>query len=135
MKSKILNLIFLWDIICACIFALILQYHPKNRKFYHKKMFEIMINSTIMYIRFIKKKKSLIIMLCSSSVIHLDSKPQFAAFFYFLKLLCVFLNLFQDLKPNNLLINDNGILKIGDFGLAKFFGSPNRVYTHQVVTR
>lgn len=56
MKSKILNLIFLWDIICACIFALILQYHPKNRKFYHKKVFEIMINSTIMYIRFIKKK-------------------------------------------------------------------------------
>uniref|UniRef100_Q9TXG4 CDK-activating kinase, CAK, P37 (Fragments) n=1 Tax=Marthasterias glacialis TaxID=7609 RepID=Q9TXG4_MARGL len=24
---------------------------------------------------------------------------------------------------------------IGDFGLAKFYGSPNRVYTHQVVTR
>lgn len=43
--------------------------------------------------------------------------------------------LHRDLKPNNLLINDNGILKIGDFGLAKFFGSPNRVYTHQVVTR
>lgn len=56
MKSKILNLIFLWDITCACIFALILQYHPKHRKFYHKKVFEIMINSTIMYIRFIKKK-------------------------------------------------------------------------------
>lgn len=33
------------------------------------------------------------------------------------------------------LINSNGILKIGDFGLAKFFGSPNRIYTHQVVTR
>lgn len=75
MKSKILNLIFLWDITCACIFALILQYHQKHRKFYHKKMFEIMINSTIMYIWFIKKKKALIIMLCSSSVIHLDSKP------------------------------------------------------------
>lgn len=42
---------------------------------------------------------------------------------------------FQDLKPNNLLINKQGVLKIGDFGLAKFFGSPTRLYTHQVVTR
>ena len=41
----------------------------------------------------------------------------------------------QDLKPNNLLVNSDGVLKIGDFGLAKFFGSPNRVYTHHVVTR
>lgn len=43
--------------------------------------------------------------------------------------------LHRDLKPNNLLINSEGILKIGDFGLAKFYGSPNRIYTHQVVTR
>lgn len=43
--------------------------------------------------------------------------------------------LHRDLKPNNLLVNSSGVLKIGDFGLAKFFGSPNRVYTHQVVTR
>ncbi|XP_057318318.1 cyclin-dependent kinase 7 [Microplitis mediator] len=43
--------------------------------------------------------------------------------------------LHRDLKPNNLLVNDQGILKIGDFGLAKFFGSPNRINTHQVVTR
>lgn len=43
--------------------------------------------------------------------------------------------LHRDLKPNNLLVNSNGILKIGDFGLARFFGSPNRIYTHQVVTR
>ena len=41
----------------------------------------------------------------------------------------------QDMKPNNLLINERGVLKIGDFGLAKFYGSPSRVYTHQVVTR
>lgn len=43
--------------------------------------------------------------------------------------------LHRDLKPNNLLINKQGILKITDFGLAKFFGSPNKVLTHQVVTR
>jgi len=43
--------------------------------------------------------------------------------------------LHRDLKPNNLLIDKNGILKIGDFGLAKSFGSPSREYTHQVVTR
>jgi cyclin-dependent kinase 7 len=43
--------------------------------------------------------------------------------------------LHRDLKPNNLLINKQGILKIADFGLAKFYGSPNRIMTHQVVTR
>ncbi|XP_059621424.1 cyclin-dependent kinase 7 [Phlebotomus argentipes] len=43
--------------------------------------------------------------------------------------------LHRDLKPNNLLVNADGVLKIGDFGLAKFFGSPNRINTHQVVTR
>ena len=43
--------------------------------------------------------------------------------------------LHRDLKPNNLLVNSSGILKIGDFGLAKAYGSPNRPYTHIVVTR
>ncbi|KAJ8304698.1 hypothetical protein KUTeg_018281 [Tegillarca granosa] len=43
--------------------------------------------------------------------------------------------LHRDLKPNNLLINKHGVLKLGDFGLAKFFGSPGRVFTHHVVTR
>lgn len=43
--------------------------------------------------------------------------------------------LHRDLKPNNLLLDQNGVLKIGDFGLAKYFGSPTRIYTHQVVTR
>lgn len=40
--------------------------------------------------------------------------------------------LHRDLKPNNLLVDANGVLKIGDFGLAKLYGSPNRINTHQV---
>ncbi|KAH7710353.1 cyclin-dependent kinase 7 [Aphelenchoides avenae] len=43
--------------------------------------------------------------------------------------------LHRDLKPNNLLMNSAGRIKIADFGLARFYGSPNRYYTHQVVTR
>jgi serine/threonine protein kinase len=32
-------------------------------------------------------------------------------------------------------VDSKGCLKLGDFGLAKFFGSPTRQYTHVVVTR
>lgn len=43
--------------------------------------------------------------------------------------------LHRDLKPNNLLLDRNNILKIADFGLARYYGSPSRIYSHQVVTR
>jgi len=42
--------------------------------------------------------------------------------------------LHRDLKPQNLLINMGGELKLADFGLARAFGIPVRNYTHEVVT-
>ena len=40
----------------------------------------------------------------------------------------------RDLKPQNLLIDRHGTLKIADFGLARAFCIPLRSYTHEVVT-
>ncbi|XP_004364894.1 protein serine/threonine kinase [Capsaspora owczarzaki ATCC 30864] len=42
--------------------------------------------------------------------------------------------LHRDLKPQNLLINKRGELKLADFGLARAFGIPVRAYSHEVVT-
>lgn len=42
--------------------------------------------------------------------------------------------LHRDLKPQNLLINREGALKLADFGLARAYGIPVRSYTHEVVT-
>ena len=40
----------------------------------------------------------------------------------------------SDLKPQNLLVNAKGALKIADFGLARVFSLPIKKYTHEVVT-
>jgi len=42
--------------------------------------------------------------------------------------------LHRDLKPQNLLINKEGELKLCDFGLARAFGIPVKKLTHEVVT-
>lgn len=40
----------------------------------------------------------------------------------------------RDLKPQNLLIDNAGTLKLADFGLARAFGIPVKTYTHEVIT-
>ena len=38
----------------------------------------------------------------------------------------------RDMKPQNLLVDKSGAIKVADFGLGRAIGIPVRAYTHEV---
>lgn len=43
--------------------------------------------------------------------------------------------LHRDVKPSNMLLAHTGVMKLGDFGLARVAKAPDAVFSHEVATR
>jgi cyclin-dependent kinase 7 len=47
----------------------------------------------------------------------------------------MYLQTVKDLKPANILVAKSGDVKLADFGLARYYGSPEKEMTQRVITK
>ncbi len=62
--------------------------------------------------------------------------PLFQSYTYQILQAIVFMHsrrvIHRDMKPQNLLVDKSGAIKVADFGLGRAIGIPVRAYTHEV---